>query len=257
MAIITEHAPGSPCWFELATPDQAAAKAFYSNLFGWSVADFPLGNEQFYSMFKINGNDVGAGYTLPQDFQAPPHWAVYFATADVDATATKVKELGGTVMHGPFDVMEHGRMAVFQDPEGAVFSVWQKKGHIGASRMYEPHTVGWVELATRDINKAQQFYSGVFGWETQQSKNSPMEYVEFAAGGQHRGGLLQMTKEWEGIPPHWMVYFLCADTDASVAKLQSLGGAVQHGPFDIPGVGRTAVVADPQGARFSLITLHT
>ena len=158
-------------------------------------------------------------------------------------------------MKGPFDVMEHGRMAVLQDPDGAVFQVWQKKAHIGASRMYEPHTVTWVELASRDIKKVRDFYAGVFGWETKESSNSPMDYIEFAAGGQHRGGLMQMPDDRAGTPPHWMVYFMSPDTDAAVAKLKELGGQVNHGPFDLPNVGRIAVVSDPQGAHFSIITL--
>jgi predicted enzyme related to lactoylglutathione lyase len=256
MAIVTEHAHGAPCWFELATPDQAAAKKFYTDLFGWAVFDAPIGDDQYYSMFKIGDSDVGAAYTLPPEWGAPPHWAVYFNTHKVDETAAKVKELGGTVMKDPFDVMEHGRMAVLQDPDGAVFSAWQKKDHVGASRMNEPHTVCWVELATRDMNKAREFYTGVFGWETKESTNSPMAYTEFGAGGQHRGGILQMTDEWAGIPPHWMVYFMSPDTDAAVEKLKDLGGEVKHGPFDLPNVGRIAVVSDAQGAIFSLITLQ-
>lgn len=255
MAIVTAHAHGAPCWFELATPDQAGAKQFYTGLFGWSVTDVPIGNDAVYSMFKVGSTDVGAGFTLPPASGVPPHWAVYFNTEDVDATAAKVKELGGSVMEGPFDVMEHGRMAVLRDPDGAVFSAWQKKAHIGVSRMSEPHTVCWVELATRDIKRARDFYTGVFGWETKESTTGPMPYIEFGAGGQHRGGLLQMGEDWAGIPPHWMVYFMSPDTDSAVAKLKELGGQVKRGPFDIPHVGRIAVVADPQGAHFALITL--
>jgi len=249
--------PGAPCWFELATTDQSAAKTFYSQLFGWSVNDVPIGEGMLYSMYQLGGRDVGAGYTMMPDMVAagvPTHWAVYFAAASADGTAQKVTELGGSIIQPPFDVMEHGRMAVCKDPEGAVFSLWQPKSHTGATAMGELNTVCWSELATRDMQKAAQFYVALFGWDTKRSAGA-MEYTEFMAGGQPRGGLLQMTEMWQGIPAHWGIYFRVADCDAAVAKVKELGGAIKHGPFDAPGVGRIAVAADPQGAMFSLIKL--
>ena len=250
--------PGAPCWFELATSQQSAANQFYSQLFGWSVRDNPIGDNMVYSIYQIGGRDVAAGYTLMPDMIAqniPPHWAVYFATPDADRTAAKLTELGGTVLHQPFDVFEHGRMAVCRDPEGAVFQLWQAKSHNGATAMGETNTVCWSELASRDIQKAAQFYTPLFGWQTKSSQHD-MPYIEFTAGSQPRGGLLQMNEQWQGIPPHWGIYFQVQDCDATVARIQELGGSVKHGPFDAPSVGRIAVVADPQGAIFSVIKLN-
>ena len=248
---------GAPCWFELATTDQNAAKSFYSQLFGWSVKDSPIGEGMLYSMFQLGGRDVGACYTMMPDMMAagvPPHWAVYFATSNADTTARKVTDLGGSLIAPPFDVMEHGRMCICKDPEGSVFSIWQPKAHTGATAMGELNTVCWSELATRDMQRAAQFYVDLFGWDTKKS-TGPMEYTEFMAGGQPRGGLLQMDEMWQGIPSHWGIYFRVADCDVATVKVQDLGGVVKQGPFDAPGVGRIAVVADPQGAVFSLIRL--
>lgn len=251
--------PGAPCWFELATTDQKGANSFYSQLFGWSVFDAPISDGMVYTMYQLRGRDVAAGYTMMPDMISagvPTHWAVYFATLNADQTAQKVTELGGSLIQPPFDVMEHGRMAVCKDPEGSAFCLWQPKAHAGATAVGELNTVCWSELATRDINKARQFYVGLFGWETKTSNAASTEYTEFIAGGMPRGGLLQMNEMWQGIPSHWGIYFRVDDTDATVARVKELGGSVKHGPFDAPGVGRIAVVADPQGTIFSVIQLN-
>ena len=108
MATIDKHAPGSPCWFELSTNNQTAAKTFYSDLFGWTIADSPMGPDAVYTMFQIDGLDVGACCTLqPEQLThgVPPNWAVYIAVDSADATAEKVTAAGGTVMAPPFDSM--------------------------------------------------------------------------------------------------------------------------------------------------------
>ena len=250
---------GAPCWFELGTTDQSAASKFYSQLFGWTVNDVPIGEGMLYSMYQLGGRDVAAGYTMMPEMLAagvPPHWAVYFASANADQTAAKVAELGGTIIQPPFDVFEHGRMAVCKDPEGTVFSIWQSKDHSGATAMGELNTVCWSELASRDVKKAAEFYVGLFGWETNESNAAPTEYTEFMAGGEPRGGMVQMNEMWQGVPSHWGIYFRVADCDAAAARVKELGGSLKHGPFDAPGVGRIAIAADPQGAIFSVIKLN-
>jgi uncharacterized protein len=243
MPIVSSHAKGAPCWFELGTSDQKAAGEFYKSLFGWEVVDVPIGEGMVYSMYKLAGNDVCAGYTLmPSMVKAgvPPYWGVYFSTDSADATATRAAELGGSVEQGAFDVFEHGRMAVLKDPEGAVFCLWQPKGHIGAKAFGEMNTVCWAELATRDAERAMRFYSDLFGWSTKDSTGQPTRYIEFTPAGDTMpaGGLLQMNEQWEGI------------------QMKQLGGKICHGPFDAPGVGRIAVCSDPQGALFSVIELR-
>jgi predicted enzyme related to lactoylglutathione lyase len=257
MPVVTEHPHGAPCWFELGTTDQKAAKEFYTQLLGWSVTDSPMGENQFYSMFRLKDADVAAAYTLMPEQQAqgvPPHWMVYFATRNVDESAAKAQQLGGKVIVQPFDVMQHGRMAVCSDPGNAVFSLWQASQHKGVSLYGEKNSVCWAELATRDTSVAREFYNLLFGWETRTNVNVPT-YIEFACDGEFRGGLLQMDEQWEGIPSHWGIYFLVGDCDGVAAKAQMLGGKTKHGPFDAPGVGRMALLTDPQGAALNIITL--
>jgi uncharacterized protein len=258
MPIVTQHTPGSPCWFELATSDQDSAKQFYSELFGWSSFDLPIGPAGFYSMFQLDGKDVAAGYTLmPEQTQqgVPPHWMVYFHTPDVDASTKKAEETGAVVMAPPMDVFDSVRVAMLQDPTGAHFALCQPKAHTGAGVINEINTIGWSELITPDPPRALAFYQNLLGWETKPSANAPVEYTEFLCGGEARGGVMKLTAEFGEMPPCWSVYMVVADCAATAQKAASLGGRACHGPFEAPGVGHIAVMNDPQGAMFNIIQL--
>ena len=177
MAEVTSHPPGSFSWPELATTDQKAAVSFYRELFGWDVNDQPLGPGETYSMFQMRGKETGAAYTMrPEERQsgAPPHWNSYVTVADVDASVKKAQELGATVFAPPFDVMDAGRMAVLQDPTGAVFSVWEPKRQIGVKILNEPGALCWSELTTRDTKAAEAFYTRLFGWTSKHGAASTM-----------------------------------------------------------------------------------
>lgn len=250
-------ATGQPCWFELATTNQAEANSFYGRLFGWDVVDEPMGGGEVYTRFKVKGGDVAAAFSMPAAMLTQgttPHWGVYFATPDVDYSTAEVTRLGGKVLHAASDVADSGRLSVCQDPGGATFSLWQAGRNHGVDVIEQHNSVGWTELATWDVPQAQAFYAELFGWDMHPS--SGMEtYLEFAAGGSRRGGLLPMDDHWKGMPSTWGIYFVVADCDAVAATVKELGGKVQFGPFDAPGVGRIAIVTDPQGAGFSVIAL--
>src|SRR5215469_889312 len=145
------HPAGSFCWVELATTDQEGAKKFYSSLFGWSPNDNPMGPGEVYTIFRLNGRDAAAGYTLrkeQKDQHVPPHWALYIAANSADETASKAAKAGGTVLAPAFDVMDVGRMAVLQDPTGAVFCAWQAKKHSGLGAISENNAFCWADLST-------------------------------------------------------------------------------------------------------------
>jgi predicted enzyme related to lactoylglutathione lyase len=253
-----KHPAGNFCWFELGTSDQSAAKEFYTKLFGWRFSDSPLPPEMggVYTMFLNGDKEVGACYQLgSQQPGVPPHWMPYVAVDSADETAAKVAELGGELLFPAFDVMDFGRMAAFKDPTGAALSIWESKAHFGADLVGAPGSVCWNELATRDTAKAGAFYAGLFGWSLKES-NFGMPYTEFGNAGRMIGGMVAMDGPmFEGLPPHWMTYFAVDDCDATAAKAEALGGSLIVPPSDIPNVGRFAVIRDPQGAVFSVITL--
>lgn len=260
MPVVTKHAPGAFCWAEVGTVNAARTKAFYSELFGWTYEDQPAGEFGTYTMVKQKGRDLAGLFELPPNLRqmgVPPHWMSYIAVVDADAAAAKIKKHGGTVQQGPFDVMQHGRMAVCQDPTGAMFSIWQPKKHGGAGVMGEHGTPCWFELATKGVEKAEAFYKAVFGWSVKVGNDAGMVYRELTppAAAAPQGGMMELTPQHGPTPPHWLIYFTVEDCDGDATRATSLGGQVIVPPMDIPKVGRFAVLADPAGASFAVIKL--
>jgi uncharacterized protein len=191
MPNVDAHQPGSFCWVELGTSDQPGAKRFYNQLFAWTANDVPIGPDDFYTMFQLRARDVAAAYTLRADQRergVPPHWMLYVAAKDADATSEKAASLGGKILAPPFDVFDVGRMAVIQDPTGAVFAIWQAKRHQGTGVAAEEGSLCWADLNTSDPKKAADFYSELFGWETEVSKHDPSGYLHILNEGNYIGG---------------------------------------------------------------------
>src|SRR5256885_1881362 len=160
------YMPGVPCWIDTSQPDPEAAVDFYSGLFGWDFEDvMPPGAPGKYFIARLRGGDVAAVGSQPAG--APPMavWNTYVWVQSADEAAAKVRQAGGRVLTDPFDVMDAGRMAVFTDPEGAAFCVWQAKEHKGARIVNEPGSLNFNGLNTRDAAGAKSFYGSVFGWE--------------------------------------------------------------------------------------------
>lgn len=251
MPNVTSHLPGTFCWIELGTSDPAGAKTFYTQLFGWTVNETPMGEGESYSIFQKNGADAAAMYKQGKEQEGvPPNWLSYVSVSDADAATEKAKSLGAAVLNGPFDVGDHGRMTMLLDPQGAAFAVWQPKSSIGIGVRDEAGTLCWNELQAREVEVARTFYAALFGWSM---KVSP-DYTELAAGDQAIGGIMTSQAPPEA-PSYWAPYFAVSDCDASAAKATSLGAAICVPPMDIPNVGRFAVMADPQGALFNIIQL--
>jgi predicted enzyme related to lactoylglutathione lyase len=256
MPTIEKHAPGTFCWVELGTSDQNAAKHFYGSLFGWSFVDYPMGPGDVYTMFKLDDRDAAAGYTLREAERSrgvPPHWMLYIAVEDADKTAARAVELGGKVPSGVFDVYTSGRMAVVIDPTGAPFCLWQPKQTQGIGVMGEDNSYCWADLASADRPAAKKFFEELFGWTILPGKDKDEStYLHISAGGQPFAGILPDSHRNPNLPAHWTPYFKVANADASTAKAQELGATVYGPPTDVGDGLRFAVLADPQGAVFSL-----
>jgi predicted enzyme related to lactoylglutathione lyase len=248
------YAPGTPNWVDLGTPDLDAAVEFYSALFGWQVPEAEnIEQTGGYRRTTKNGADVAGMMPLMQEGQ-PPAWTTYVAVEDADATAAAVKEAGGNVLAEPMDVMGLGTMAIFADPTGAVFGIWQPGTFPGAGLVNEPGALAWNELGTRDPDAAKAFYGAVFGWGARDTDMGEMgTYTEWLNGEDSVGGMMDVSGRLpDEIPAHWLVYFAVENTDAALETVKSSGGGVSFGPIDIP-AGRFAMVTDPHGAAFAVI----
>ena len=254
------YEPGTFCWIDLATTDPAGAKVFYGELFGWEAEDMPAGEAGTYTMLRLDGDDIGGLYEMDagqRERGVPPYWFSYVSVDDADAIASRARELGGTVYGEAFDVLDSGRMAVVQDPTGAVLGAWQPRSHIGAGRVNDPGCFTWNELQTRDPETAADFYAALFGWETEPvEQNGDLVYVTIENAGTKNGGIMPMTEQHGDAPPFWLTYFTVPSCDDAVGKVRELGGELLAGPLDL-GAGRIAVVSDPQGAAFALFEGET
>lgn len=255
---------GVPCWVDHSSTDPGAAAEFYGGLLGWETEDMmPPGSPMRYIMCRLRGRDVAA-FGSQQAEGAPPMWNTYVWVDSADRAVEQAQAAGGSAMVEAFDVFDAGRMAVLQDQAGAWLCVWQAGTQRGAGVVNEPGAWCWSELATRDPEGSERFYGEVFGWQAVTTDlGGGNDYTLWHRAGDDPqeasplGGMSVMGDRWPAeVPPHWSIAFAVDDADARTARAQELGGSVTMAPFDTP-VGRTAVLADPLGAPFSVITLES
>lgn len=253
----TDFAPGEFCWIDLNAHDLQAAARWYSDLFGWSLVMQDTHGGPPYGFLTKGDAVVGGIGQMSDEMKAqgvPPIWNSYVATDDCAATEAKARELGANVIVPTMEIPGFGKLAYFVDPEGAIIATWQSAATDGGKVLQqEPGSASWFELMTRTADASKTFYSGLFGWDF---TNLPMEGLEYALvknGGKDVGGLMPMTDaRFDGVPPHWMLYFATEDCDAATKKVAATGGKVIVPSTRIP-IGTFAVVQDPQGGTFSLV----
>jgi len=183
--------------------------------------------------------------------KTPPSWLPYIWVKSVDAALKKAKAAGGKVVSGAMDVMDQGRMAVVQDPGGAVIGLWQGRKHRGATARDSAGTIAWHDLNTRKAKAAGAFYTKVFGWKRQDMKMEQGAYHLFTLGKGNAGGM--WPNAMKQLPNSWLTYWQVKNCAATVTKVKRLGGRVLMGTTPVPGMLRFAVVTDPQRAAFGVI----
>ena len=245
-------------WYELLTSDPEAARSFYTELIGWGTAEWE-GEKGSYTMWTNGENSLGGVIVLPEEAKAagaPPHWLAYVGTPDLDATISRVEELGGKVLAAPPEIPTVGRFAVISDPQGALFAVFtpagEAPGHEGPAQQGE---FSWHELATTDHEAAFEFYRELFGWKKTDSLDmGPMGiYQMYGRKDMTLGGMFNKSTDMPG-PPAWLLYIRVGDVDQAAERVKELGGKVLNGPMEVPGGSgdRIAQCMDPQGAAFAM-----
>jgi len=244
---------GEFCWFNMLTPQPAKAQAFFKELLGWTYSELPgVGH-----IVQVDGHDVGGMFDVaaPQTPPGtPPQIGVMVKVESADATAKKAQSLGGTVRQ-VFDVFDHGRLAVIDDPNGANIDVWEARKHVGADVDSQAHGAPtWFETMTSDVAKATKFYTSLFGWTTEVKEPVPgMKYTLFKQAGKPVGGLMGIVPSMGPVKPHWAVNFAVRDVDAAASTATRLGAKITVPPTDIPTVGRFCGIASPQGVAFYVL----
>ena len=149
-----------------------------------------MGPGMYYHMQKLKGLEVAALYQQGDEEKqqsVPPHWKVYFTVDDIQKSSEQAKESGGSVIFGSMEVFDAGHAAILQDPQGAVFALWQAKDHIGARIKGETGAVTWNELMTNSAAEATEFYTGLLGI-TSSKMPGPIDYTMLQRRRRRLGG---------------------------------------------------------------------
>ena len=257
MTEMTTYTPGTPCWVDLGSPDLDASIDFYGTLLGWDVPESENAEQTGGYLIATSGGKSAAGMMPLMQEGQPTAWTTYVSVDDADATTEKVKEAGGQVIAEPMDVMDLGRMALFADPTGAFFGIWQSGTFAGAAVVNEPGSYSWNELNTRDPDAAKAFYAAVFGWGVREmdmgddGTYAMWRLPDADEDDDSIGGMLDMRgRVPEEVPSHWLTYFTVEDRDAAAGKAKEMG-AEEMMSMDMQ-MGRLAILRDPQGAAFGI-----
>lgn len=242
--------PGRFVWFELVARDLEAAKGFYGELFGWKSRTIDMGPMGGYTMLTAGTEEVGGMTELRP--KGTPGWLSYCTVEDVDAAVAAAVKLGATVEVPAADYPSVGRFATLRDPQGARIAPFKgDKPKPEAAGKPALGTVCWTELITQDPAQARGLYSAVFGWSAEDKDMGPMgSYTLLKRGEQQAAGIMKAMDA--RAPSMWLNYVVVEDVDASLERAKRLKASPLVPPTDIPGIGRFAVVADPQGAAIAL-----
>jgi uncharacterized protein len=250
--MVTRDTPwpeGTPAWVDVTADDVPAAIDFYRGLFGW---DIESGGPETggYSICHKNGLIVAGLSPKFGPGSMPSVWTTYLAAGDTDAVAAKIRAAGGQLVVEPVDIADSGRMALATDTTGTVFGLWEGRTTSGIGLANETGALSWNEHMSGDFDASKAFYRAVFGYAYQDVSEDGFRYAMLMVDGREVGGIGQHPQEG---PPGWQTYFAVDDTDAAVATVTELGGSVVQPIRDSP-YGRIGMVADNQGAVFSVIT---
>ncbi|MEU4078316.1 hydrolase [Streptomyces venezuelae] len=251
---------GTPVWADAMFKDVEVAKTFYGDVLGWTFGESSSEFGNYTQAYK--GGKAVAAVVPPmpgQDGEAQSTWCLYFASADVAATAEKIRAAGGTVLMEPMQVGDFGSMCIAQEPSGAVFGLWQAGQHEGFELEGESGSYAWAEVFTREPAKTDPFFTDVFGYGSKKMKDEHVDYRVFDLGGAQPvlGRMLMTAEDFPPeIPSYIQLYFAVDNCDKAVEAAQRLGGKKLFGPMDSP-FGRFAAILDPQGAAFAVIDLKT
>ena len=257
-----EYPAGVPCWVETFQPDVDAALKFYAGALGWDMAGpGPLGVDGQYYVARLRGLDVAGIGSLPAP-DMPTSWLTSIAVAEVDDAVASAVEAGGSVVMGPINAAPAGRSAVVADPLGAVHGLWERGTRAGAQLVNEPGAWAMSQLATPNTERAAEFYAAAYGWTTETFGSGGAGATLFRLPG-YVGGLPEQPVSREVVatmvhgrgPARWSPNFWVPDA-AAVEKLTAeRGGRTVVPAFETP-PGTTVVLADPQGALFSVTGVH-
>ena len=249
---------GSFFWYDLVSRDTAATRAFLTRMFDWVASEAQMPDGTSYTSFSTSGNVVCGLIPLDakRDFdERRAHWITYIRVDRLFSAMARVERQGGEILTEPLPVPDLGSYQVVRDPDGALLALVEARYEV-LNPGFAWNTVIWNELTCRDVGPAQEFYRAVTGWVHSPNAGGPdaLDYGFFTTVGANVAGLLEMAgPDYGDLRPAWQAYIAVEDVDAMAAKVTECGGHVAAEPFDVPGVGRIAIVIEPGGCQLSLL----
>ncbi len=241
-------------WYELESNETDAEARFYTELIGWTLQEFPMGDFT-YTMIANQGAPIGGFGSLPEPTE-PARWVSWVYVDDLEDATRRARALGAEQQIDPTEIPP-GRFAVILDPQGARITLFQQND-APAPKPEGPPAHGsfaWTELVTPEPAKAAEFYTKLLGYRVAEAPSlSPDEpYRLLHVGEAPEAGILKEPSPWQG-PPMWVPYIAVDDVDATNARVAELGGHHFTPPADVPEVGRFAMIGGPTGAPIAIMT---
>ena len=242
--------PGEFCWINMLTPRPAEARAFFGKLLGWTYFEIAgLGHGM-----RVGGRDIGGLFDLDGPNTPPGTRADIGVMVKVD-DADAVGEGDGPRRQGEAGVRHRGagRMAVCRPQRRRVRRLGAEDDARHRRRHHDPRRPSWFETLTTDVARATEFYSDLFGWTPEVMPMPGFDYTIFKLGGTFVAGMMPITPEMGGVPPHWGTYFTVDDADEAARAAADSGPRICIPLKDIPGIGRFCGITSPQGVMFYAI----
>jgi predicted enzyme related to lactoylglutathione lyase len=243
--------PGKFVWADLVTDDVPAARTFYSDMFGWTFQTIGT-----YTLMANLERPICGMFQRPRpkEGSAQPRWFGYISTSSVGRSERTVMKSGGRVLFPPQEFPKRGEQAVFADPEGAVFGVLKSSSGDPEELLAEPGDWIWIQLLSRDAQKAAEFYHSVAGYEIvgNTSSNRLSDFV-LTSEGYARATIRTIPSANTHVQPTWLPFVRVKNVAESLARAKQLGGKVLIEPKPELFEGKVAVIADPTGAAVGVL----
>lgn len=248
---------GQCLWHTLFTQDIEKSKAFYTELFNWSLDTMEIDGEPPYQMFVADGRPM-AGVTVAPDSQVPSMWLAYVSVPDLNDAVSHLTSAGGKILFEK-QMPTIGRWVIAQDSQGAIFAPFEPVSEEGAWDPSQQRPLGyfcWHELMCQDHEKAIVEYQGLFNWQKDIVMDmGPMgTYQMYKMQGQEMpmGGMMNITPDMNMPQSCWVEYVHVSNVDETVQRAQNLGGQVAFPAMDVGGNGRIGGLLDNQGTMIAV-----
>ncbi len=249
----TEHHTGKRIYAELVTPDIAAAKQFYGQLFGWTFEDF-IQRDAIFTQASQNGQVIGGIYQKPLPPGRRPNWICFIATQNVAATTAQATQNGAKILLAPRAFANLGQEAILADPQGAVFAILQSNSGDPPDVLVPQGDWIWSSLIATDPTADAAFYKTLFGYEIYNLTDpQDAQHLILASDKFARASVNPIPSAWVGAKPRWLNYIRVDNAAATDTKIIALGGRVIQPPHIDRHGGKIAIVADPAGALFGVM----